>query len=1067
MPGASFDTFQSPSSLTSPKTATPVAGVMEALPNADHEDFEPAIDEPAAPGSSSPRTICGVAGAVSRCRADAAEVQPDLVYSSSSSHSSRPCTPLAVDAPSAVGEEQPPDAAAFEAADAAAAATLPAASCSDGSACSAPHAAAGQQPGEYLSVLVSNTDKQLVRWLASPPPADQPAAEVLASPGSSSRARRPPQPQRRSPSVPRAGDDVEVWYGGQGDDDDDRDIDGWYAAKCIRVADGVFDVEFGSGDVVVGVEPSHIRASTARQPTSHSRTSTPDEGLGCSLFGPYGFGGSARRVSLPVMTDLELGPESPWQTSPVRPPFDGAAADAETAGESADVPASAAKCSAHPSAGDSVQATASMIGTPSCVTGAAPPPATWAGAAPRRTCSEVGREVLESPSSAPAACPQGEDLPDAVWASSLSVASTPGTDLLADASAVAAAMLDAVAPASAAAAAPTSAAPSEATKADAEPADEDGKDVEALVGAAAAAGSEEGSPASLVATDLDTPASPGLSCDQDSPAQADDMLQRAARLAVKVFAVEPAQQARALRDASLALGLGPPPAGAARGDPLQLLHDMLRLQSPEPRTRAARLLLELSEIPERKKSLRLSAGDPVDVLRGREWVTAVVVQPRSQQGRVTVRFAVSSAKEDEVPSICVRRRIAWMDVPDIVVSPSSPLHLKDMTGFGRPEPLTDSSSCLATVVPVAPRGPCRARVIRSRGVTVHSESDSRRLGDPPTARLVEGTWLRVSDADSRMAWITAPVVGWLKVASADGRVFVSEIVEPPYLDVDMPADRKHKQLSGSYRLTPEKANGESVWRSDTGLYWLYSGGTGHWHIGGADVADRRFSVTGGWVTSAQPHNAVPPWCIERWMRYTENPSGRRAANGRGGEFKEVAEATIRIGSCPPPADAAADGGDGRPGSARIRPEAVRAMMESMASSRNDYEVSETSSSSSPTPRPLRRKAAHALATAALAALAVAAEPAEEHSSSPVPPTPQQFLPHDRSRPLARISAATWAGRTLQSPSSSGRERRAGERTEQEHLLRQREQQQQQQQQPAREKAIPKNSGSCGGGCCVS
>eukprot|EP01065_Artemidia_motanka_P007066 TRINITY_DN1346_c8_g1_i1.p1 TRINITY_DN1346_c8_g1~~TRINITY_DN1346_c8_g1_i1.p1 ORF type:complete len:799 (+),score=250.63 TRINITY_DN1346_c8_g1_i1:46-2397(+) len=82
--------------------------------------------------------------------------------------------------------------------------------------------------------------------------------------------RRTPVPELAEPcredtaaaAAPDAGtaESVEVWFAGE---EADKSAEGWYSATVVhRKPDGSCDIQFGTGDVVVDVPPSHIRAQS-------------------------------------------------------------------------------------------------------------------------------------------------------------------------------------------------------------------------------------------------------------------------------------------------------------------------------------------------------------------------------------------------------------------------------------------------------------------------------------------------------------------------------------------------------------------------------------------------------------------------------------------------------------------------------------------------------------------------------------------------------------------------------------------------------------------------------------
>jgi len=80
--------------------------------------------------------------------------------------------------------------------------------------------------------------------------------------------------------------------------------------------------------------------------------------------------------------------------------------------------------------------------------------------------------------------------------------------------------------------------------------------------------------------------------------------------------------------------------------------------------------------------------------------------------------------------------------------------------------------------------------------------------------------------------------------------------------------RGQEQCSGEYQLIDKIANGFGVWKKNAGNLWLYSGTSGMWQIGGADVQKKDFVCDLGFIYSDTPHkNSMPNEVPGSWKRW--------------------------------------------------------------------------------------------------------------------------------------------------------------------------------------------------------
>jgi len=92
--------------------------------------------------------------------------------------------------------------------------------------------------------------------------------------------------------------------------------------------------------------------------------------------------------------------------------------------------------------------------------------------------------------------------------------------------------------------------------------------------------------------------------------------------------------------------------------------------------------------------------------------------------------------------------------------------------------------------------------------------------------------------------------------------------EPPQL-LCVISPNGQRECAGTYEFVfGESANGQPLWKLQGGERWLYSGTSGRWCIGGADVKREDFARTAGFISQTVQHKgATPDRTCSVWQRW--------------------------------------------------------------------------------------------------------------------------------------------------------------------------------------------------------
>merc|ERR1712113_633300 len=86
---------------------------------------------------------------------------------------------------------------------------------------------------------------------------------------------------------------------------------------------------------------------------------------------------------------------------------------------------------------------------------------------------------------------------------------------------------------------------------------------------------------------------------------------------------------------------------------------------------------------------------------------------------------------------------------------------------------------------------------------------------------------------------------------------------------ELRAPNGQQACSGVYNLVVgQTANGHPLWKHNTDDFWLYSGHTNRWCIGGKDVEQDQFRRSSGFLLQTLPHSDnMPNKVASIWQRW--------------------------------------------------------------------------------------------------------------------------------------------------------------------------------------------------------